>query len=263
MNFHGNTALVTGASSGLGVAFAEALAARGANVVLVARSTGPMTALAERLRATHGIRADVITQDLSVPGAAEAVRAETDRLGLRIDLLVNNAGFASAGRFDQMDPERAQREIALDVSTVVGLTHAYLPGMAERRHGGVLNVASISAFQPTPYMSVYGAAKSFVLSFGNALWEEYRGLGVRVTTLAPGPVATKFFDVVGTDAAQVGTKLPPEKVVEVALRGLEKNRPVVVPGLQNALLPFVNRFSPRRLVLAIAARSLRAAAVAA
>ncbi|GAA3391945.1 SDR family NAD(P)-dependent oxidoreductase [Cryptosporangium minutisporangium] len=229
MDCRGSTALITGASSGLGAAFAEALAARGAGVVLVARSTGALEALAERLRAAHGVRTDVVTQDLTTPDAAEAVRAETDRRGLTIDVLVNNAGFGSAGRFDRMDPERAQREILLDVNAVVGLTHAYLPGMVERRNGAVLNVASIAAFQPTPYMSIYGAAKAFVLSFGNALWQEYRSLGVRVTTLAPGPVATNFFEVVGTEAVMVGSPLPAEVVVDAALRGLDHNRPVVVP----------------------------------
>jgi short-subunit dehydrogenase len=233
MDYRGKTALVTGASSGLGVAFAEALAARGADLVLVARSTDALVALADRLRAAHGVRAEVISQDLTAPDAAAAVRTETDRLGLAIDLLVNNAGFGSAGRFDEMPAERSQREIALNVGAVVGLTHAYLPDMAARRSGGILNVASISAYQPTPYMSVYGAAKAFTLSFSEALWQEYRGLGVDVVALTPGPVKTNFFDVVGSHAAMVGRPLSPEEVVAAALRGLERRRRTVAPGRQN------------------------------
>jgi short-subunit dehydrogenase len=214
VEYRGKTALVTGASSGIGTAFAEALAGRGCDLVLVARSAGALAVLAQRLRSEHGVRVETLAQDLTAPGAAQAVQQETDRLGLGVNILVNNAGFGSVGRFDTIAAQRSAREVALDVAAVVELAHAFLPGMVARGEGAVVNVASTAAFQPVPYMSVYGASKAFVLSFSQALWAEYRSLGVRVLALCPGPVDTNFFAVAGTrevgKRAAVGRPKTPE-----------------------------------------------------
>jgi short-subunit dehydrogenase len=254
MNYQSKSALVTGGSSGIGKAFAEALAARGSDIVLVARSAGAVAELADRLRERHGVRAEVIAQDLTEPGATRAVRDATDRLGLSVDILVNNAGFGSAGRFHTIGAQRSAREVALDVAAVVELTHAYLPAMVARGEGAVVNVASTAAFQPVPHMAVYGASKAFVLSFSQALWAEYRSLGLRVLAVCPGPVETNFFTIVGRDVgerAAVGRPKTPEAVVRAALRALDRGRFQVTPGLPNAALPVLNRLLPRRLLLLI------------
>lgn len=256
MDYRGSTALVTGASSGIGTALAEALAARGADVVLVARSTDTLDAIAADLRRRHGVRAEVVTADLTEPDAAERIRAEVDRRGLAVDILVNNAGFGSAGTFHRVPAERSRREVALDVTAVVDLTHQFLPDMADRRRGAVLNVASTAAYQPVPNMAVYGASKAFVLSFSEALWVEYRRLGVRVAAVCPGPVNTAFFDQLGTDRAQVGQLRTPAQVAVAALRALDRGRPRVTPGLVNAAVPMLSRLLPRRVLLGVTARLL-------
>ncbi|GAB1689227.1 SDR family NAD(P)-dependent oxidoreductase [Krasilnikovia sp. M28-CT-15] len=260
MNWRGQTVMITGASSGIGAGFAEALAARGADLVLAARSADVLHHTARRLRAAHGVRIEVVVQDLTAPGAAAAVRAATDQHGLTVDALINNAGFASAGKFHEVPADRVHTEVALDVSALVDLTTAYLPGMVERRRGAIVNVASIAAFQPTPYMAVYGAAKAFVLSFSQALWQEYRRAGVRVTAVCPGPVDTGFLGVVGTPEVRVGRPRPVGYVVARTLRAVERNRPVVTPGPENAWVPLVSRLLPRRLVATVTGRSLRGAA---
>ncbi|MGC3970253.1 MAG: SDR family oxidoreductase [Pirellulales bacterium] len=179
------TALVTGASSGIGAEFARALAARKMNLVLTARSEPPMRELADELTTRYGVRVDVVVADLSrdegVPCVVEAVR----QAGLSVDLLVNNAGLLTHGRFETIDPQREQAELTVNINSLVGLTHAFLPGMLERRAGGVINVASIAGFQPIPYMAVYGATKAFVISFSMALREECRDRGVAVLRFAP------------------------------------------------------------------------------
>ena len=138
---------------------------------------------------------EVLIADLAVEHAARTVREHTDALGLHIDLLVNNAGFATAGRFEQLDPVTDHAQVMLNVVTVVDLAHQYLPAMADRGHGAVINVASIGGFQPAPYLAVYSASKAFVLTFSQALWGEYRSRGIQVLALCPGPVDTGFFDI--------------------------------------------------------------------
>ena len=255
--YRGKTALITGASSGIGAEFAHALAGRGMDVVLVARSEGRLTALAEELRARHGVRAEVVTADLSRAGAAAALHAETDKRSLQIDLLVNNAGFGTHGPFETLDAGREHEEVMLNVATVVDLCHAYLPAMARRGDGAVLNVASTAAFQPTPYMAVYGATKAFVLSFSEALWAEYRGRGVRVCALCPGPTTTAFFDVVGTPDAGVGARRRAAQVVATGLRALEADRPSAVDGLANRLLVQGSRVTPRAVMAMLSRRAQR------
>lgn len=251
-----SVALVTGASAGIGEQFARALAARGDDVVLVARSEQVLHALSSELRARHGVRVEVVVCDLAVEHAARSVRQRTDALGLHIDLLVNNAGFATAGRFEQLDPETDHRQAMLNVVAVVDLTHQYLPGMLDREHGAVINVASIGGFQPAPYLAVYSASKAFVLTVSQALWGEYRSRGLRVLALCPGPVDTGFFDVVGSEAA-IGQRVPVEQVVRHALHALDTGRSHAVPGWRNRLLTQIPRLLPRQLLLTLTERTTR------
>jgi uncharacterized protein len=251
------TALITGASSGIGAAFARAFAAQGTHLILVARSEAKLRDLATALAAQHAIRAEVLPCDLSQHEAGQQLFAATQQRGLPVDILINNAGFATYGAFDRLDSEREQQEILLDVAAVVDLTHRFLPAMLARGSGAIINVASTSAFQPTPYMAVYGASKAFVLSFSEALWAEYRRRGIRVLALCPGPTSTDFFNVVGTEDASRGAKETPEKVVQVALRALQRGRPSVISGRINWLQANSVRLAPRALVAGMGARLMR------
>ncbi|MCK9793882.1 SDR family oxidoreductase [Isoptericola sp. 4D.3] len=252
------TALVTGASSGLGAEFAAQLAATGHDLVLVARSGDRLAALAERLAAEHGVAAHVLVQDLAEPDAADRVADRLAGLGLHVDLLVNNAGFGTCGRFEEIPARRDHDQLMVNVVALADLTHRLVPAMLGRGHGAVLNVASDAAFQPSPYFAVYGAAKAFVLSFGLALRQEYRGRGLRVLTLCPGPVETAFFDTIGTRRAAVtGAMTTPEPVVRAALRALDRDRGYVAPGLANALTAHLTPRRPRALVAALAERVTR------
>ncbi|NRQ37715.1 SDR family oxidoreductase [Nonomuraea sp. NN258] len=254
------TALITGASSGLGAEFAAQLAAGGHDVILVARSGDRLTALAERLTAEHGVRAHVLVQDLAQPDAARRVAGQVTARGLSVDLLVNNAGFGTCGRFEEIPAERDHDQLMVNVVALVDLTHELLPAMLRRGRGAVINVASNAGFQPSPYFAVYGAAKSFVLNFGLALRQEYRRRGIRVLTLCPGPVETAFFDTIGTrNAAVTGSMTTPEPVVRAALRALERDRGYVAPGFGNALAAHLTPRRPRTLVAAIAERITRKA----
>lgn len=255
--YRNKTALITGASTGIGAAFATRLAAMGTHLILVARSKDKLRALAEKLAHQHGIRAEVIVADLSRVGAAHTVFAETQQRGLSVDLLINNAAFGTQGQFDTLDAEREQQEITLNVATLVGLTHAFLPQMVARRQGAIINVASLAAFQPIPYMAVYGATKAFVLSFSEALWGEYRTKGVRILALSPGETATEFFNVVGPQYGTPGRLETPEQVVRVALHALEQGRSSVISGKRNALLANASRFVPRGLAVRLAMQAIK------
>lgn len=260
MKFAGRTTLVTGASTGIGAAYARSFAAAGSHLVLVARRRQPLEDLAEELRAAHGVEVEVVAMDLARPGAAAALHAETTARGLVVDVLVNNAGFATHGDVAEADPERLEEEVQLNCATLTGTTSRYLPGMVERGHGAVVNVASTAAHQPLPHMAVYGATKAYVLSFTQALWSETRGTGVQALAVCPGATDTPFFEVAGEDAA-VGRKRTPEQVVRATLSALERDRPSVVDGTSNALLArVVTRLLPERAVIAVAERSMRASA---
>ncbi len=257
-SYAGKTALITGASSGIGESFARVLAARGMNLVLVARSAEKLRAMAQALSEQHGIRAEVIPADLCREGAAQEVYRRTQALGIQVDLLVNNAGFGTYGGFDTLVPEREHEEIMLNVTALVDLAHAFMPAMAERKEGGIINVASIAAFQPLPYHAVYGASKAFVLSFSLALWAEYQKLGVRVVALCPGPTATNFFTVLGADEVPRLSKMhTPEAVVMAGLRALEQGRPYVVEGRSNAFGAQVTHMTPLALTTRVFARVMR------
>jgi hypothetical protein len=247
------TVVVTGASSGIGREFALALGPGARRLVLVARREDRLRALADQLTEQHRVPVDIVTADLSTPDGLAAV---VDRLGTdEIDVLVNNAGFATHGRFTDEDPARIRDEVALNVTAVVGLARAVLPGMVRRGRGTVINVASTAAFQPIPFMAVYGATKAFVLSFSEALWGELVGSGVTVLALAPGATSTEFFDHTG-DAASVGRRETPQQVVSTALRALRRSSPPpsVVSGRGNALSSRLPRLLPRRSVVRITRR---------
>ncbi len=249
MDLTGQTALVTGASSGIGAEFARRLAARGAAVVLVARRTDRLEALAAELP-TH---ATVIGLDLSTRGAGPALVTALD--GQTIDVLVNNAGFGLHGSFVTEDPARLEDMLDLNVTALVSITRALLPGMVERGRGAVVNVASTAAYQSTPSFAAYAASKAFVLSFTEALSHELRGTGVSALALSPGPTRTEFFDLVGEDAA-VGRMQTAGQVVDVALRALDRRRtpPSVVSGALNRVTAAGVGLLPRRVALAVTGR---------
>lgn len=254
----GRTALVTGASSGLGAAFAAELARRGSDLVLVARSEQTLHSIRQQLQEAHGIRVTVIARDLTTPGAVQHILERLDADGTHIDLLVNNAGFATQGRFETIPGDRDHDQVLLNVVAVVDLTHALLPRMLTAGTGGIINVASLGGFQPAPYLAVYAASKAFVLSFSQALSAELGGRGLHVLALCPGPVKTKFFDVLGSDAAAVGQQREPSQVVTAALQALQSRRPIEVPGWRNKATASISRLLPRCTVLAVTERKTRA-----
>jgi short-subunit dehydrogenase len=258
MNASTQTALVTGASSGIGEQFALQMAGRGLNLVLSARSADRLQALATRLRSQNpGIEVDVIVEDLAVP---EGPKALADRLaadGTVVDVLVNNAGFGSHNLFVDEDPDNLAREIQLNCSSLVTLTSRLLPGMVERGRGGVLNVASTAGFQPIPTMAVYAATKAFVVSFTEALWAETRKTGVRVVALCPGATETAFFDATGKDFMTSGRQTADE-VAAVGLKSFfDGNGPTVVSGTLNRVMASSSRLAPRSVVARIAELRVR------
>lgn len=257
MDYQNRTALITGASGGIGEEFAKALAARGAQLILVARSEDKLTTLAETLHAEHGVRTEVVVADLSLPAAADKVIADVEARGLTVDILINNAGFGTHGFLAEDDPARIRDEVALNVGALTDFTTAYLAQMAERGAGVIINVASTAAFQPVPRMAVYAATKAYVLSLSEALWWEGKQSGVRVLALCPGATDTGFFDVVGTDNAAAGAKRSTTQVVDTALRALDAGKPSVVDGLQNRIGAVMGRFVPTRLILRISERVVR------
>lgn len=249
------TAWVTGASAGLGLAFAEQLAARGHDLILTARRAERLEALATGLREKHGIRIDVLPSDLAEAGSVDALIEDIGRRGLAVNLLVNNAGFGLSGAFAGQDGAVLARMIALNCRALTELCHAVLPGMVQMRRGGILNIASTAAFQPGPGMAVYYATKAFVLSLSEALHEEVRHHGVKVAALCPGPTATEFFDAAGMGGDMLLKRFaaPADKVVRDGLAALDANRAVKVSGLLNATVAASVRFTPRWLVRRIAA----------
>ena len=214
--YKGKTVLITGASSGLGLTFAHALAERSMNVILVARSEERLRALAKEISERYNVHAEVIVADLSQARESERIQQVVEQRHLAVDMLINNAGFATHGFFETLDSERDHEEIMVDVASVVALTRAFLPSMVARGEGAVINVASTAAFQPVPYMAVYGASKAFVLSFSQALSEEYSKRGIRFLALCPGATETNFFQVAGEGAA-FGRKRTSEQVIATAL----------------------------------------------
>ena len=256
-----HTALITGASSGIGEAFALALASQGFDLILVARSEDKLTALAKQLTELHSRRVEVVTADLTHPGSAAKVHAAAQALGMPVDLLVNNAGFGSVGSFEKLDAERERQEVLLNCAAVVDMTHAFLPAMLAQKRGGIINVASMAAFQPLPYMSVYAATKAFVLSFSRGIRGEVRGRGVNMLCVCPGPVDTPFFEATGNtrlrSTVPKATLMTAEAVVRASLKAFRAGRSVVVPGAANKLVAGSAQLLPHDALTAMTARFMR------
>jgi len=257
-SLHGRTALVTGASSGLGIEFARELARRGADLVLVARSEPPMQALARELREA-GRTVHVRPVDLSDVTAREALVAALAADGIAVDVLVNNAGFGVFGAFAETPWERLESMLAVDVLALTHLTRLLLPAMRERGFGRVLQVASTGAFQPTPYYAAYAAAKSYVLEFSYAVDVELRGSGVRCTVVSPGVTATGFFEVSGQRPTwyQRLTRMQAPAVAREGVAAMLRGRSGVITGWVNALMAHGTRLMPRSLAARVAGVLMR------
>ena len=252
-----NTTLITGASTGIGAAFARKLAARGRNVLLVARSEDKLIALCNELGRLTSIRAQYLALDLRQPDAAAQLLEETTKRELEIDMLINNAGFGSMGDFSKLDLDRELEMIQLNVRAVVDLTYRFLPPMRERKRGTIINVASTAGFQAVPYMATYAATKAFVLSFSEALSEENRAHGIQVMALCPGVTETNFFNASQIDRPPMRTIQTAEEVVDTALRGLARQKSLVISGWTNWFTIEAERFVPRSLVTKVAGKGLR------
>jgi short-subunit dehydrogenase len=252
------TAIVTGASSGIGAAIARDLAGRGHGVTLVARRADKLTELAEELAAT-GVRAEVLACDLSDRAARAELLGRVEALGLAADLLVNNAGLSTLGPVAASDPEAEVNMIEVDVVALADLTSRFLPGMVERGRGGILNVASTAAFQPLPGQAGYGACKAFVLSYTRSLGGELRGTGVAATALCPGPVDTGFGETAGFSKEDAEAALPsfmwetPEAVARCGIEALAKGRPVAIPGPANRAAAAFANLAPKQLLVPLLA----------
>src|SRR5262245_58932545 len=250
------TALITGASSGIGLELAKLAAADGCNLILLSRRQERLESLARDLSVAHRVSARVVTADLADPKASERVAEDLQKERVAVDVLVNNAGLGLYGPFSKSDLRRQLEVLQVNVVALTELTRRLLPGMIERRRGRILNVASTAAFQPGPYMAVYYATKAYVLSFSEAIAEELEGTGVTVTALCPGPTTTEFQGVAGVDAALFPKPLVMDapEVASAGWAAMKRGKRVVIPGMANKLVKEAVRFSPRRLVTAAAGR---------
>jgi short-subunit dehydrogenase len=255
-----STAIVTGSSSGIGADIARELAQRGYGVTLVARREDRLKALADELTTAHHVRAEVLAADLTDPDSRAAIPGELERRGLIADILVNNAGFSTMGPVHKGDREAELSMVRTNIEAVVDLCTLFVAGMVSRHGGAILNTASTAAFQPLPGQAVYGASKSFVLSYGRALGTELKGTGVTVTTLCPGPVETGFAEASGLTDAEAGETLPkfmwvpPAQVAKAAVEGLASGRAVVIPGAANRFGAMAGHLIPKSLILPFLAR---------
>jgi short-subunit dehydrogenase len=248
------TALITGASAGIGVDLAECFARDGYDVILTARSESALREVADRLTNAHRVDATPIAQDLGQIGAGAELAEAIRQRGLSVDVLVNNAGYGSASPFNESERATELGMVDLNIRALVELTHVYWSGMLAKRSGGVLNVASTAAFQPGPLMATYYASKAFVLSFSEALWEEARGTGVHVSCLCPGPTVSKFRARAGTDKkrlSRTGTPMSSASVAELGYRAWKDDKRVEVTGLRNRVMAAAIPFVPRAAILGI------------
>jgi short-subunit dehydrogenase len=260
-----SAALVTGASAGIGAEICRELARRGHNLVLVARRKDRLDELGSELVAEYGVRAESIGADLGKAASRQRLPGRVTSLGLEVEVLVNNAGFATGGPFHESDAARELEQVRLLVEAPVALTSAFLPAMVGRGRGAILNVASTAGMQPLPYSAGYSAAKAYVLTFSEALHQEVRGAGVTVTALAPGPVTTEFWDAAGWQAGgQAFEKAVPrpawvtaEETARAGVKGLADGRRVVVPGLQIRTAMLAARYVPHAIKLPAIERVMR------
>jgi uncharacterized protein len=243
------TALITGASSGLGLELAELFAADGSNLILVARRAELLNELAERLSARYGVRAEVLATDLTSDGAAEGLEARITELGLQVDVLVNSAGFGARGAFAELPVERQISMLQVNMTALTHLSRLFLPGMLERNRGGIINLGSLAGFLPGPYMATYYASKAYVLAFSEALQEEVRGTGVNVCCIAPGPTETGFVEAAGLEGVRffkLGA-MSASRVARSGYRGYRAGRALVMPGISTRAATLLLRLSPRLL----------------
>lgn len=251
-------ALITGASSGIGVEIAKELSRRGHGVILVARRTERLTQLAKELADTHAVRTEAISCDLADPDSREQLAAEIAESGRAISVLVNNAGFGSHGDFTAAERESEVKMVRLNVEAVTDLLARYLPPMVDRGEGAVINVASTASFQPMPGSATYAASKAFVRFQGEALSQELKGTGVSVTTVNPGPVKTEFAEVAGAggleEQAPDRILMEPEQIARAAVEAAEEGKRSVTPGRLNQVGALAGRLSPRSLALPVIER---------
>jgi uncharacterized protein len=248
----GQTALVTGASAGIGVDLAECFAREGYDLILTARSEGALNEVAQRVGSAHGVKTHVIAQDLGAIGGGTALANNVGMRNLNVDVLVNNAGYGHAGALTSSDLPTQLGMIDLNVRALVELTYLFWDKMLANKRGGVLNVASTAAFQPGPLMANYYASKAYVLSFSEALWEEARGTGVHVSCLCPGPTESKFRERAGTGKtrlAQVSKVMSAATVARAGYDAWKRNKRVVVTGMNNKLIAGVGKYLPRETLL--------------
>jgi uncharacterized protein len=255
-----STALITGASSGIGAELARELARRGHAVTLVARREERLKTLADEIAQVHSVRADVLAADLSDARSRAELPQQLDQRGLTPDILVNNAGFTTMGPVSRADHTAEVSMVRTNVEAVVDLCTLFVPGMVTRHRGAVLNTASTAAFQPLPGQACYGASKAFVLSYGRALGAELRGTGVTVTTLCPGPVETGFAEAAGMTDEEASEALPKfmwvaaADVARAAVDGLAAGRAVVIPGTANRTAAALAHLAPKSLILPLMAQ---------
>lgn len=255
----GKTALITGASAGIGTEFARLFAADGHDLVLVARRGAKLEALADQLRTAHTVDVTVIAADLSNADETAGIYAEITQAGIEVDFLVNNAGFGTSGAFVELDLDRELQMIELNIEALTHLTGRFLPAMVARNSGRVLNVASGAGFLPGPYMATYYASKAFVVNFTEAIAYELRGSGVTATVLCPGPVATEFAGVAGAESSalfQAGLA-DAATVARSGYEAMKAGRTISVPDLKTKLNLKALRIAPRSLIRTLAARANR------
>jgi uncharacterized protein len=248
--------LITGASSGIGRELAKCFAADGCRLILVARKRHALQALADELHQAHKTHSEVLPFDLSQPGAPARICEHFQVHGTKVDVLVNNAGFGALGQFAFLPVEGQLEMVQVNVTAVMHLTRLLLPAMIQRRHGGILNVASTAGFVPGPGMAVYYATKAFVLSFSEALAEELAGTGVTATALCPGPTRTNFASAAGARTSRLFTKtaMSAESVARIGHAAFRQRRAVAITGFRNRLLAYSVRLAPRVVVRKIARR---------
>ena len=250
-------ALITGASTGIGREFASICARDGYDVVLVARSAEKLELLATQIREQTSKSAHVLLKDLSKPDAARELFEEVSRLGIDVEILINNAGFGLLGLFWELDESEQMEMIRLNIAALTQLTRLFLPGFIQRRRGGILNVASTAAFQPGPLMAVYYASKSYVVSFSEAIYNEVRDYGVAITCLCPGPTRTEFDKRAGAVATRLfasGRAMDARTVAQIGWNGFKARKPLVIAGRLNATMAFLTRFAPTQFTARMARR---------
>jgi len=250
--------LITGASSGIGEAFARRLAGKMHNLVLVARSEDKLRDLCDELAEKHRITATYVAADLAEDGSDRKVFDETQRQGVEVDWLINNAGFGSMGDFATLDHEKELQMIRLNISALVALTHIYLPGMRERKSGTIINVSSAAGFQPVPFMATYAATKSFVTAFTEAIAEENRPYGIQILALCPGSTKTNFFEASNIERAlQVKGQETVEDVVDTAMSAVGTGRSKIVSGWANWFVATAGNFVPNSLITKVVGKGLK------